>query len=587
MAIKLVPFSPGTLIKSSEANGHNNLLFNNEILTKIEQLIDRDVTRSNDKVSPFVEAYVNASGAGASPLSVNGRKSSVTDFNFALVTSNYASNSSTDYNYNNPLFCPIMNDDLTGDTEINSNFSNPSNVFNFDYSTNASISNNQGHVGKTFSARHIDYVYVSLRAALNTSGSGNTYTIFLEKYDGSVWTTIESQAINPGSVGSSRMVWNRYVILNESVQGIRVRTAQNNTNGTRSCQVYSLYYGSNFTEGSIAHTIPAGTFSPTVSSGVAAVKIVDWEDGASLQWRATNQYITGDPFVIIEATSISSVSDFSINNCVIRNISSGKWVLYCTSGTNEVKRAQIYKTLFYGTNGSNPRASSTYITGITALKTSVSRDVGKQAHFAQINFNTLAAGTRTYTGTFVNTSTNLSCSSWSYAAHTWLGSTVTSSEVNWEKPSGTILNQVNPSGTASAVNDETGTDTTSDETNNPATCRLYLNWVGSGSNIAQQVRTVILCEGDIAWVQSGGTASNIDFLSDNSIPVFTSTTETINQGDTGLRDFNISGDTAYAKISEFTAFTIEPTEFVVKLIPKETDPQAGYPSINGAGIILT
>ncbi len=36
-----------------------------------------------------------------------------------------------------------------------------------------------------------------------------------------------------------------------------------------------------------------------------------------------------------------------------------------------------------------------------------------------------------------------------------------------------------------------------------------------------------------------------------------------------------------SKISTFTAFTSEPTELTVKLIPTDTSPTSGYPSING------
>ena len=65
------------------------------------------------------------------------------------------------------------------------------------------------------------------------------------------------------------------------------------------------------------------------------------------------------PFVIIEATSISATSDFEINDCHIIKVASGKWQLSCDTGTAAVRRAQIYKTLFYGSNGSDPRAEAT------------------------------------------------------------------------------------------------------------------------------------------------------------------------------------------------------------------------------------
>lgn len=56
--------------------------------------------------------------------------------------------------------------------------------------------------------------------------------------------------------------------------------------------------------------------------------------------------------------------------------------------------------------------------------------------------------------------------------------------------------------------------------------------------------------------------------------------------DTGWLDFNIDGDVAYGKLNEFTQFTSEPEEFIVRLIPKTTDPTPGYPGITGVGVEL-
>jgi len=226
-----------------------------------------------------------------------------------------------------------------------------------------------------------------------------------------------------------------------------------------------------------------------------------------------------EPFIIIEATSISSASDFAINDCQIVKVATGKWQLTCDTGTDEVKRAQLYKTLFYGTSGANARASATYITGISALKTNITRDVGKQAHYASVSTGDNAANNGTYTGTFVNTSTNSDCSSWSKVRE----------------------------GTDSSMSDEYGTDLTADEQDNPATCQLdidthnFIRWeMPSGSTLNNKSagasngytgNALVICTGDITWVENttGGTVtySNTDFFTDNSIPLFTATTETL------------------------------------------------------------
>ena len=56
-------------------------------------------------------------------------------------------------------------------------------------------------------------------------------------------------------------------------------------------------------------------------------------------------------FIVIEATSLTT--NWGANDCVSTYIGDNKWAIYCTSGTDEVKRAQIHKSLWYGTDGSN------------------------------------------------------------------------------------------------------------------------------------------------------------------------------------------------------------------------------------------
>lgn len=240
----------------------------------------------------------------------------------------------------------------------------------------------------------------------------------------------------------------------------------------------------------------------------------------------SNKYVGegfGDqPYVIIEATDVTG--NWNINNCNIVEFDTGKWVLYCPTGTNEVRRAQIYKTLFYGTDGTNPRASSTYITGITAIKTSIPRDVGKQAHYARISRSSSGSTNDIghYTGTFDNTSTNDNCSVWGYANVT-KSSDVGDTLARVQFPTGTTVTTISASG-AGAQNltqDHTGTDQESIETSNPASLQLYHEYLGNASS-TRTARAIILCVGDISWAQSGvGVVTNTDFLSDESIPEFT------------------------------------------------------------------
>jgi len=232
----------------------------------------------------------------------------------------------------------------------------------------------------------------------------------------------------------------------------------------------------------------------------------------------TNKYgglSFGDqPYVVIEATSITG--SWNINNCNIVQIDTGKWVLFCNSGSNAVKRAQIYKTLFYGTNGSNPRASSSFITGITALKTSVSRDVGKRAWYAIVNQpSTTGSSNRGYNGVFNNTTTNDDCSVWSFCFSSSGGGSVAA---RMYFPDGSIKNSANQT-----TSDHTGTDREADELTNPADTRLEVSKSAAGTHSLIS-RAFYLLEGTITWTSTGSGAasstSNTDFL-DEGIPAFT------------------------------------------------------------------
>jgi hypothetical protein len=213
-------------------------------------------------------------------------------------------------------------------------------------------------------------------------------------------------------------------------------------------------------------------------------------------------------YVIIEAED-DNVS-WGSNDTLLVKIASGKWLLYGTGAdTDAVKRAKIHKSLWYGTDGSNQLILD--FTNITAIKTSHANDVGKQAHYASsaLSGNNID---NTYTGTFTNTSTNSNCSSWCRV----FGSTINLNDTaRWYIPASTVR--------ASAVGgttDEMGTDTSSDETNNPADCKLYNDINGNGS---ANGKVIVLCVGGMTWEESGtsGTVSHIDFYTDHSIPLLT------------------------------------------------------------------
>jgi hypothetical protein len=206
--------------------------------------------------------------------------------------------------------------------------------------------------------------------------------------------------------------------------------------------------------------------------------------------------ITGGYFVFFNATSISSISDFQINDCNITySLEESGWFLYATSGNNIThRRAKVIKTLFFGTDGSNPRASTSYITGINITKTSYYNDVGKRGHY--INMNTI--NFVTYTGTFLNTTNNYNTSSWSNLDYSGGGSEY----IRWEMPVSTVLN--NAAGSSTSF--EIGTDTTHDDKNNPSNCAMH-----SEGNNPNNGKAIILSYGNITWAKTAGPGSGFSF----------------------------------------------------------------------------
>ncbi len=332
---------------------------------------------------------------------------------------------------------------------------------------------------------------------------------------------------------------------------------------------------------------------------------------------SSNKYIaTSEPYIIIEATSLTT-GDFAINNCTATLFSAGVWILRCSTGTINVKKSQLIKTLFYGSNGTDARITTTYVTGISALKTNITEFVGLYGWYARSSSGGAGSstGTTIYTGTFTDTSTNTSVYSWSYCAAPALSSDYT----RWELPSATILNTAGPNSSS----DEIGTDTFSDVKSNPSTGVQRTSDNDGGDNASTQ--TIILTKGSLSWAltgSSGGkTANNIDFNVDESVPAFTlddnissdliithdipagTFSDTVSSaiGVPFIEDWETGADIQYKltgtagaedtgwldamdtnpEVSNFTAFTAEPDTLIVKLIPKTTSPTTGYPSVRG------
>ena len=62
-------------------------------------------------------------------------------------------------------------------------------------------------------------------------------------------------------------------------------------------------------------------------------------------YETINPSTFGTHYIIIEADD-GSVS-WSSNDCVLTKIGIGRWILFCDNGTENVKRAQIHKSLTF------------------------------------------------------------------------------------------------------------------------------------------------------------------------------------------------------------------------------------------------
>lgn len=233
----------------------------------------------------------------------------------------------------------------------------------------------------------------------------------------------------------------------------------------------------------------------------------------------TNGYVpldVGGYFVLFEATSISSTGDFEINDCLISEYESGKWILYATVGTYEERRAKVLKTLFY-----NQRATTTYITGITSISSNDTRDEGRGAFYNGYALSAGAGGSGDHTGqaiaTLSDTTNNTIISNWYFLRG---AATVGVNYGRWEAPSGNIIESV-----GEATLDRTGTDNTANDLSNVATiegdCGL------GDANATSNAQGFFLAKGSVTFSDTGTgsdvtrTITQIDYGVDHNVPVFT------------------------------------------------------------------
>jgi hypothetical protein len=260
-------FTGGTLAKSSEVNSNFKESLRATGQTLINQAEDRAITLPADG-GIFVEAYVDADGQQDSVVTAE------TTASYITADSTYAAASQ------------LNNATLT--TNNPDGVSSPDNFFDNNSATSATrqINNTtyaETSLGKTFSSQLIYSVYVDLYWLVN--GDTTTRSIYLQTYDGSIWTTVATLISNNYADYNYAGTY----VLNQTVQGVRVVFATNgdtsSADHTHTFRVFQLF---NTDSAIVTHTIPAGTFSPTISSSFLTFKPADWESGADVQYKYTN-----------------------------------------------------------------------------------------------------------------------------------------------------------------------------------------------------------------------------------------------------------------------------------------------------------
>jgi hypothetical protein len=245
-------------------NWNNNYRING--LNTIRTLQDRAITLAPDG-GEFAEAYTDSTG----------RLNSVASATAEFYTDKYT---------------PTLTDQASGDSTADPNsYTNPSYAFDSDDATAATKASPAGadnhSLGKTFSAKTVDWARVRIKM---TSGSGDGSQVMTQKlqsYNGSTWSDVATIYARTGAAQDTGVI-TQLISVNASIQGIRILcTLTGGGSANAVFYIYSLEYGDAI-DGEITHTIPANTFSSTLSTAFGTFLPEDWEAGADVQFKLTN-----------------------------------------------------------------------------------------------------------------------------------------------------------------------------------------------------------------------------------------------------------------------------------------------------------
>ncbi len=195
------------------------------------------------------------------------------------------------YNVSTNSYESKINIASSGTTHDPNGFTNPDRAFNYDSDYAQEYVDNDSNIsksiGKTFSAKTIQEVYVNTTYGINP-GTAGTYTIKLQSYNGSVWSdvsTLDSGNVNLAYDG----VYDTSSL--GSIQGLRVLfTAVGGAAGDdHTCRVYNFMYWENEGDAIVSHDIPSDQrFSSAMSSAFLTCLVHNWGAGAGTQYKLIN-----------------------------------------------------------------------------------------------------------------------------------------------------------------------------------------------------------------------------------------------------------------------------------------------------------
>lgn len=288
--MNLAKFSSGVNTSFSvELNNNMNLVLSNIGYNTIRQLLENSII-FNASGGEWAEGYLSSSGRLGS-ASTTGHCENIPAYS-------YSGSSAPTISFNHVSKGPTTDTNYQSDTDHTvQTWSDTSNAFEDNITTYASASSLgssnkyfEHAIGKTFTSKYVHSVYIKFywyQTAVSGAGGGAS-SLFcgIEKYDGSTWSTVTTFN-NPLSGTYRRYSVGQYVLVDDTVQGLRFRMHTSGTIGADFLDVYSFRYGT-LQPGIITHNISTNHFNSGLNSSFGTALTDYWEEGVNIQYKLRN-----------------------------------------------------------------------------------------------------------------------------------------------------------------------------------------------------------------------------------------------------------------------------------------------------------